>query len=153
MDEALEYAKRTEEVESGFWGAIYVAFVLQCRGEDTEALAHLEQIPEKWDKMRLGMAAWVLAYASGRAGRRAEFEEAVADLEKRVSEGATTSADVAIAWMGLGDYERALDDLEKAVDQPLGTLDTTMWVGVLRYFDPIRDDPRFQRVLQRLGLA
>jgi hypothetical protein len=56
---------------------------------------------------------------------------------------------IAFLHLGLGDHHRALEWLERAYE------DHDSWVRALRYafFDEIRSTPRFQDILQRLGLA
>ena len=48
----------------------------------------------------------------------------------------------------LGDREEALRCLEEGVDRGGIT-----WIKVSRSWDPYRDDPRFQALLARAGLA
>ena len=152
LDEALEYAKRGEAMDSGFWGATNLAWVLQCRGEHAEALAHLTRIQEQWEAISRSSSAHVLAYTLGRAGSSAEFEGIAVQLEGRAAEGTATWTEVALAYMGVCEHERALDYLEKAPEQrPPGSY-LTAFVAVDPLFAPIRDQPRFHQVLKRLGL-
>lgn len=71
LDKALDYARRCEETGAGFWGAWQIAYTLQSRGEDSEALTRLIRVEEHWEAMRASIGAAVLAYALGRAGRAA----------------------------------------------------------------------------------
>ncbi len=74
-------------------------------------------------------------------------------MERNVDEGTGTWVEVAYAYMGVNDHERALNYLEKAPDQRPPGNHLTAYVGVMPPFDPIRDHPRFQEVLKRLGLG
>jgi hypothetical protein len=49
----------------------------------------------------------------------------------------------------LGERDEALDLLERAVDHPDGMDISGIWTPT---FDSIRDDPRFQAVLKKMGL-
>jgi hypothetical protein len=52
-------------------------------------------------------------------------------------------------YVGLGDKDQALDWLERAID------DRTWSMFLLRVepmLDPLRGDPRFPRLIQRVGL-
>lgn len=51
--------------------------------------------------------------------------------------------------IGLGETVHALDYLEKALEERSPTL---KWIGVDPLFDPLRNEPRFQAMLQRMGL-
>ena len=58
--------------------------------------------------------------------------------------------DIAIAYTYLGDKDQALEILEKAYQERIGTL---VYLNVHPWWDPIRDDPRFQDLLLRMNLA
>jgi hypothetical protein len=49
--------------------------------------------------------------------------------------------------MGLGDKDRAFEWLEKAYEERAGRL---VYLKVLRAFDPLRSDPRFEDLVRRL---
>ena len=91
-----------------------------------------------------------LAYIYGRAGQP---ERARHELEKLEEVSRHEQLDPVImlwAHLGMGDKEEALADLEKAYSEHFGILTT---LKVEPGFDPLRSDPRFQDLLQRVGLA
>ena len=153
LDKALEYAKRSVEVDSGFFGTVFLAWVFQARGEHDKAWAEFARVQDHWEAIRRTKGAWMLAYAFARAGRLEDFEESVADLERRVAQGTAAWSEVALAYIGVRDYERALDCLERAPDERPPGSNVTFTLGFEPLFDPIRDNPRFQQVLKRLGLG
>lgn len=53
-------------------------------------------------------------------------------------------------YAALGEYEQALDWLEKAYEDHSSPL---AWLKVDPWFDGLRDDPRFAELLRRVGLA
>ena len=57
---------------------------------------------------------------------------------------------MAILYARMGEKEKALDALEKATDEHILAMTE---IGVEPALDPLRDDARFQRLLQRVGLA
>ena len=84
------------------------------------------------------------------AGRR---DEALALLEELTRGGAAayiSPARVAQVHLGLGDRAQALDWIERAL---AGRATELAWLGVQPMFDALRDEPRFQAVLERIDLA
>jgi serine/threonine protein kinase/Tfp pilus assembly protein PilF len=90
-----------------------------------------------------------LAYACGLAGRTAEAREMLASAERRAQSAWVPPSALAAACIGVADYDRAFDYLERAceVRDPIMTV-----LGVLPIFDPLRPDPRFSRLLKLVGL-
>ena len=90
------------------------------------------------------------AYLEGRCGRPELARQALArvlELEKQHSHNTTMLA--AIAYLGVGDNEKAVDWLVKAYQQRTNELTKLKADPV---FDPLRNDPRFQDLLRRVGL-
>jgi TolB-like protein/DNA-binding winged helix-turn-helix (wHTH) protein/Flp pilus assembly protein TadD len=90
------------------------------------------------------------AYLEGRCGRPELARQALArvlELEKQHSHNPTMWA--ATAYLGVGDKEKAVDWLVKAYQQRTNEL-TKLKVDPV--FDPLRNDPRFQDLLRRVGL-
>jgi hypothetical protein len=52
-------------------------------------------------------------------------------------------------YIGLGEIENALDQLEKAWELRAIQL---LWLKTERVFDPLRSEPRFQEVYRQVGL-
>ena len=50
--------------------------------------------------------------------------------------------------LGLGDLEQALSWLQIAVDERDGYM---VWLRTSSFVDPLRSDPRFQALLQRMN--
>ena len=96
-----------------------------------------------------GQRSPVLGYVLGMAGRRAEAEKILQDLESRSDKEGFSPLNIAIVYLGLGDREAALRELERVENtHSVGTLR----LGVEPIFDPIRSDPRFSALLKRVGL-
>ena len=95
------------------------------------------------------VTAW-LAYAYGASGDRARAMAEIEDLRKRSLRGEVLPFNLAIVHLGLGDRQRALDDLERAYAAD------SQWMGWLerdRIFDPLRAEPRFVALMKKLRLA
>jgi TolB-like protein/DNA-binding winged helix-turn-helix (wHTH) protein/Flp pilus assembly protein TadD len=90
-----------------------------------------------------------LAYALPRTGAKDEANQVLAELTNSSREQYVSPVQLAIIWTGLGDNEMALNWLEKAYDQgdPALAGVTTEW-----RFRSLRTDPRFRKLLQKIGL-
>ena len=71
----------------------------------------------------------------------------VKDLESRQSQGSSTDASIALIYVGLGDNDRAMVWLNKALQARFNPS-----ILMRPVFDPLRTDPRFQDLLHRIGL-
>jgi serine/threonine-protein kinase len=91
----------------------------------------------------------ILAYGLGVAGHTAEARGMVDRLEERARGAYVRPVDLVAAHLGLGDTTRALEWAERMPDDR-GSM---FFVLTEPLFDPIRATPRFQRVIERLGLA
>ena len=90
-----------------------------------------------------------LAFAYGAAGDRASALAEFADLKTMSRDGKVLPFNLALVYLGLGDRARTLDNLERAL-----AADSQMmpWIGRDAIFDPIRSEPRFVALLNKLGV-
>jgi TolB-like protein len=90
----------------------------------------------------------MLGHACGRAGDTTAALEALNRLESLSRDRYVSPIDFAIVHAGLGDVDRSLSWLERAVDEHV------MRVTELHTptFDKLRDEPRFRELAARLGL-
>ncbi len=89
-----------------------------------------------------------LVYGLGIAGQTAEATERLAEIG--AGGGYVSPSSWAVAYLGLGDRAQALTWLERAVDDHSSLI---VWMKVEPMFDPVREDPRFQALLDRVRLA
>jgi len=90
-----------------------------------------------------------LAYAYAKAGNIAESRKMVDRLKGQPARQRTSSYQMAIAYMGLGEKDKALDSLEQAYRD-----DHDKWLGFLKVeqvFESLRSDPRFKRLLRHMN--
>ena len=88
-----------------------------------------------------------LGYVYARAGRRREAE---AQLGALLQLPTPSPFRIATVYLALGDRDRALDFIEKAVDD---RDDHANWLAVTPMFHELRADPRYLRALRRAGLG
>jgi len=120
-------------------------------------LAQQDQWAEAERVLREGMTlpgtatytAAALGYVLARAGKRAEAEALLAELEAQRRSDYVSPVAFATLYLGLDDHERALDWTERALEERRG------WLAYLRVnplLDPLRGEPRFEAMIEKLGL-
>ena len=123
---------------------------------DYLATAYLgkQMLPEAVAELQKGIALSgagsseraLLAHTYGRMGRTQEARALLAELQR---EGDIAAYNLAIASLGLGEMDLAFKWLARAIDTRMGAFNE---VNADPIFDPLRSDPRFPALLQRMGL-
>jgi adenylate cyclase len=91
-----------------------------------------------------------LAYAQAVAGRHAEARRRLAELKRLAQTTYVSPGAIALIHIGLGENDEALDWLERGY----ATRDTWLhWLKVHPVFDPLRSEPRFKRLQEKVGLG
>jgi Flp pilus assembly protein TadD len=123
----------------------FLAHVLLIRGKGAEVQRLLEG---RNDPAPTAYSNLARAYAqTGNVpAARAEIDR----LEALGSQGFGVGFDLALIHLELGDRDRALDSLDRAVDDHSQTLS---YLNVEPALDSIRSDPRFRAVSRRLALG
>jgi len=144
-EKAIVAFRKTLELNSGFAPAREIlACVYASTGRKAEALAELDQIKAS-EVEHLGMRAWILAVAGDAAGARALMRElAHSPLMERVHPGALGALHAT-----LGDTDRAFALLDEAFAERDWMIRD---VKVSPMWDPLRKDPRFGKLLQKMHL-
>jgi len=147
-DEAIPWFRRVLDMDPNFLRAHFgLGHALVHMRKYEEAITEFQKAVE----LSGGGAAQLgaLGYAYALANRRAEALEIVEKLKERAREHYVPLAMVSIIFSGLGDKDQAMTWLEKANEE------RDPWLTGLkvdRMFDPLRSDPRFLDLMQRVGL-
>jgi hypothetical protein len=91
-----------------------------------------------------------LAHCYGAAGKPAGAHRSLEDLQRLSKQAYVSPVDLAVAHLGLGDASAALALLEQAVQERSPRI---AFLGIDPHFDALRSDPRFQRLIARIGLS
>ena len=147
-DRAIEQLRTVLDMEPDFSRAhaILVLAYVQ-KGQFAQALAETEKVRRNDDP-----GVWAMqAYVYGRAGQQLQARHALAKFEQLNRHGQLDPAAMhALAYAGMGDKKRLFNCLQEAFAERSNSL---VALKVDPMYDPFRNDPRFQALLGRVGLA
>jgi Flp pilus assembly protein TadD len=98
--------------------------------------------------VRNGEPLCYLGYAYAASGRRGEAFKLLDEVQG-LSGGKVSPYNIAMIYAGLGERDRAFEQLEKAYN---GREEWLINLDVEIALDGLRSDPRFQDLLRRMGL-
>lgn len=144
--ESIDQVQASLPLDPDSWaGHTILASAYSKAGRDEDAVQSAERLLSigEDDQQSLAVAAWAL----GLAGRDQRAREVADRLFGLAPERWVDPFYEAVALAGLGEIDQAMDKLELgyAERSPLMT-----WIRFSPWFDPLRDDPRFQALLDRM---
>ena len=144
-DEAIEASQKALELDRNFAVAHMVAGLSYVQKKSYgEAISELQKARANPDSRAL------LAYAYAMSGNKNEARNILKELDGLSKQKYVSPFPIAVAYIGLGDHDRAFEELEKA------RAERSWAMGMLRVnpvFDPLRSDKRFTALLQHVNLA
>ncbi len=144
---ATPHLVKALQLETNFaYGHFILSENHRLLGKTNEAVAEVEKVVAL-DPGPQSVAA--LGYIYGVVGRRAEALQQLAKLDELSRTRFVGNYWRAMISMGLGQKETALDFLEKAYDD---RGDTMPWLKLFPHLAPLRNEPRFQALLKKVGL-
>ncbi|HKE40364.1 MAG TPA: tetratricopeptide repeat protein [Casimicrobiaceae bacterium] len=145
-DESMQQSRKTIEMDPHFAVAHYqLGQALEQKQRHDEAIAEFRRAIELSGGNTTFESNLANAYAV--SGRKEEATKIVEQLESRQGQGSSTDASIALIYVGLGDTDHAIIWLTKAYQARFNPS-----ILVRPAFDPLRSDPRFRDLLQRIGL-
>jgi adenylate cyclase len=146
-DNAIEQARKTLEMDpNSAITHVLIGLSFLKKGDTAGAIAELQKAkapnPGAWYQGYLG-------YAYAFSGDRAKAEQALRELEDLAKQQYVSPTVFAMIYLGLGEKEKTLDWLEKAYEQQ----DSACWyLKIDQIYDGVRNEPRFQALLKKIGL-
>ncbi|HET6579166.1 MAG TPA: protein kinase [Gemmatimonadales bacterium] len=148
-DEALRAITRVLEVEPHFPLAhATLGWVHLLSGRPDEGIAELEKAVSLSPEHTLYLAQLGQAYA--RVGRTADAREVLRQLAELSRQRYVSPYHMAYVHTGLGEYERAMDWLERAYEERAGGV---FGLKGSFLFAPLRSHPRFRALLGKMNLG
>jgi tetratricopeptide (TPR) repeat protein len=95
------------------------------------------------------MAVSILGTAYGFAGMKDEAFKILERLDGLSKDRYVGFLSRAMVWVGLGEKDKALENLEKAYEERNSPM---AYLKVWPLFDSLRSEPRFQAVLKKMNL-
>jgi serine/threonine-protein kinase len=127
---------------------VRLGFLQVQQGRYPEAIASLKRGIDLGAFYPYAASALASAYAG--SGDRSAAMSIVNDLKRRASRELIPPIHIAIACGALGDVTQGLEWLNRGIDQHDTYIPENLFDPLL---DPLRRDPRFERVVQRMGLT
>jgi TolB-like protein/Tfp pilus assembly protein PilF len=145
---AVEECKKAEQLDPEYFMLHFIAGRAYMRlNEHAKAIAHLKQARTETGEMPLMDAALGLAYAvSGKMAETLKLAEAFQSAAKKRYIPPTY---LGMLFAGLGDKDKAMAWLEKAFEE---RADGLTWLNVEPMLDEVRSDPRFEKLIRKIGL-
>jgi len=148
FDEAIQECHRTLEMAPD----IYLAYMVLAQSYAgkylyREALSNLDEAPAL-----IQAIPWFAAfrgYLHGLLGERSQALQMIEELKAISKPRFVPGFFYALVYAGLGDNDQAFAWLEKTCDERFVRL---VYLGVEPLWDPLRSDPRFTKVVRRVGI-
>ena len=145
-EEAVQKSKKTLEMDPNFAVGHYeLGQALEQKNLHDEAIAEFQRAIEL--SGHSGAFDSYLGYAYARSGRKIEAIKILDDLRARHDQNPSADADIALIYVGLGDWDQAMIALNKAYEARFKAS-----ILLRPAFDPLRTDARFEDLLRRIGL-
>ena len=144
-DRAIEQFKRAVSTDpQNTFARSFLALIYSLTGSHEEALKVVDE-PDSQDSYLAGVTADTYA----RMGRRAEAKKIADRLEMQAKQGYVSPFLFAKVYVALGEKERAIEWLEKGYEN---REESSAWLNSDPSFDSLRSEPRFKKLVRRIGL-
>jgi TolB-like protein/Tfp pilus assembly protein PilF len=145
-DEAIAQLRKTLEMDPGFYYAhVNLGQVLAAKRAFDEAISEYQKARAlNDDPFVLGL----LGHAYGSSGNKTEALKLLEQLKELSRQRYVSAYSFVVAYVGLGDKEEALRWLEQGYQDRAGN--DIGWIRVDSLVDPLRGDPRFEVLAEKI---
>jgi serine/threonine-protein kinase len=145
-DEAIAQLRKTLEMDPGYYFAfVTIGQALEMKGARESAIAEYQKARALNDDP---LVLALLAHAYGLSGNKMEAEKILDQLKKLSQERYVSAYSFALVYLGLGNEQEALRWLEQSYQDRAGA--DVGWIRVDPLLDPLRGDPRFEALAEKI---
>jgi TolB-like protein/tetratricopeptide (TPR) repeat protein len=146
-DEAIIEAQKVLQLDPNYLPALHTLGCVYTREKKfPEAVAQFERAIGLASDLHIPLGFLGHAYAV--SGMDREAEKVIADLKELSERRYVSPYSIAVIYAGLGDYDAAMEWLERVYEE---RSDWLVWLGVAPELEPLRADGRFTDLLRRVG--
>ena len=146
-ERAVQESKKAMELDPDYFVPHFILGRSYVRlGKGAEAITELKHKTALAEESPLMAAALGLAYGTG--GQTKHTQKIVQAFASYAATRYIPATYFSMLHAGLGDQEQALNWLEKAYEE---RADGLTWINVEPMFDGLREHPRFQALVKRMG--
>jgi TolB-like protein/DNA-binding winged helix-turn-helix (wHTH) protein/Flp pilus assembly protein TadD len=148
-DQAIDLNRRTLEMDPNFVPAhIALGATFEDQGIWAQAVSEYQKAVDLSKNSPTSLASLGSAY--GHSGNRNGAHKVIASLRDASKRHYVSAFDMATIFAGIGDRDSAFHWLDKAYAERESQM---AFLSVTRRLDPLRSDPRFADLLQRMDLS
>ena len=146
-DSAIAHLQNFQQLyPNNAWSHYLLGWCYFWKGQTAQAVAEFEKA-KSLDARPMTSAA--LGYLAAVSGDRAEANRVLAELTQRARDRHVTPWAFGLIHLGLGEKDKTLDALDQCYEEQ----DAACWMlKVDPIYDSVRNEPRFQALLKKLGL-
>jgi serine/threonine-protein kinase len=154
IDEAIEFMRKAIEADKDFAPLRReIVYSYERKGMFDEAINEwqtAEMLAGRLSAEDALRRAAILRESYRKSGAKGYWQGRLELLNEDAKRGNVSPAEFAAIYSFLGDKEKTLEWLEKAYQQREFQI---LWIKIGRNYDFLRDDPRFQDLLRRVGFT
>jgi tetratricopeptide (TPR) repeat protein len=149
-DQAIEQFQKTQELDQNFPPPHnFLPASYEQKGMYSEAIAEFKKAIPLTGESEWTLAKAGLGHVYAITGKKSDAQTVIDELKQRSEQEYVAANSIALIYAGLGEKDQAFAWLDKGYEQRAFQM---QWIKIEPRWDSIRSDPRFQDLMQRIGL-